>query len=1091
MLPRPLFVTGTFLLMFAACSPGTPLPIPDKFEPTVNPNVQPAQATIPDAQGNPQTVSSSRDDQGVQSDFLEGLVLVRPAPGAELNAFLSRYEGTVVSDDTVPEPPAALGITLTEEQRRPTEYLVRINLAKVDVSNFVENGTLAGLAGVMEFSSQAGLQTLAGVADAVAAGFDASPEYVSYADQAFPMTIFSTQERPDGAGGFTDAFATTRFQASGSQSNVTLAWQFLAAHGIERRTRVAIIDDGFWLNPNGTPRGTDFDFPANPIQYDFVQNDYFADGAGITGCGPGNPCFWHGTGSTGVAAGIINNQSGAAGTGGLIGDPILLRTNGQRSNGHWAIRTAVAWGADVVSMSWGGDCNEACRIYDRENTPISDAINSGSRAVFLAAAGNGDSAGVGYDVGDPHFVHPCIEDHVICIGALNNDATTRIGYSNFGDGVDIFAPTNIPVMSSPASTDSNPAGSAAPRSFGGTSAATPFVAGVAAMMKAINPDLNNDAVAAILRGTAHPGAGQVSRYIDAYAAVRRAAESIPVVNDRFEDNDLTPTDLGSSASYNQANLNVDGRDRDYFKFESAGGSTMTVDLEHPEGLGAVTLLDLQSLGDCGEPVLVSDAGLGGRGRRYTYRVPGGPLQLAVKSDDINAYNLAISFASPTIAADGYEANDLPSTARWIYSFKSIGSGPFSYFGIEPRVTIDGTIHTATDVDYYIVRGPLLTAGERILLVGYPTVKVYANESPTKLEVYRLNEDNTPGALVGTADGGGCVAQALTVRLEADAYYLVKVSGTPGRYSLRNGVDGDRRYIPQLVRDSVYILLNPGEPVEHRLRFAETFVFARDTAYSRVRVAGPNQHMRLFDFDGALLSEGQPDDQNIGERLSLATTAAGQVYALRIEPQGPAGEEQNLVLNWDASEPAQVSANLIVNPGAEIIFGPDPEQDIPYWDILLSAPRIFFYDDQEGNPSPSGPGPDDRGLHLFAGGPSNTLSQIRQLISVDPAWEQPINEGRVNCRFSAFLGGYLEQPDRAGASLTFLDSDFRTLGELGLPAVTSRDREGATGLFPVQTTDDVPAGTAYFQVDVTFEGADFAYNDGYADNLELILSRYAP
>lgn len=180
MLQRVLFAVVAILLSFAACSPTSPNPLLDPFEPTVNSDLLPAQKTVPDAQGNPQPVSSSRDSQGVQTDFVEGLVLVRPSSAADLNAFLSRYEGTVISDDTIPEPPPALGITLTAEQRRPTEYLVQINLAKVDVSSFATNATAAGLNGVMEFSSQAGLQTLAGVADAVAAGFDASPEYLSY-----------------------------------------------------------------------------------------------------------------------------------------------------------------------------------------------------------------------------------------------------------------------------------------------------------------------------------------------------------------------------------------------------------------------------------------------------------------------------------------------------------------------------------------------------------------------------------------------------------------------------------------------------------------------------------------------------------------------------------------------------------------------------------------------------------------------------------------------------------------------------------------------------------------------------------------------
>jgi hypothetical protein len=47
---------------------------------------------------------------------------------------------------------------------------------------------------------------------------------MSYPQQAFPLTLLSTQER---AG--TNASDTPQVQSSGSQSILTLAWQFLAA----------------------------------------------------------------------------------------------------------------------------------------------------------------------------------------------------------------------------------------------------------------------------------------------------------------------------------------------------------------------------------------------------------------------------------------------------------------------------------------------------------------------------------------------------------------------------------------------------------------------------------------------------------------------------------------------------------------------------------------------------------------------------------------------------------------------------------------------------------------------------------------------
>jgi hypothetical protein len=96
------------------------------LQPRVEPSLEPADPTIPDQGGTTQPVARSEDATGVQSDFVAGVVLVRPASQEQLDAFLARYEGVVLSNDTVPEPPPQLGITLTDEQRRPVEYRVRL-----------------------------------------------------------------------------------------------------------------------------------------------------------------------------------------------------------------------------------------------------------------------------------------------------------------------------------------------------------------------------------------------------------------------------------------------------------------------------------------------------------------------------------------------------------------------------------------------------------------------------------------------------------------------------------------------------------------------------------------------------------------------------------------------------------------------------------------------------------------------------------------------------------------------------------------------------------------------------------------------------
>jgi hypothetical protein len=229
---NPRYVAILAIALLSACNPAVQNP-DDPVTVTVNPALVPGTATTPGPGGETLRVAASRDAKGIQTDFVEGIVLVRASSRDELKPFLDRYQGVVLGDDTIPEPPPELGITLTPEQRKPTEFIVRINLATVDTSAFEINATVAGLTGMLEFSSESGFQTLAGVADAVAAGFDASPDYVDYKQQ-FPAPLLSTEERSNGAGGWNDALTTARFAETGSESRVALAWQFVSAHGIER-----------------------------------------------------------------------------------------------------------------------------------------------------------------------------------------------------------------------------------------------------------------------------------------------------------------------------------------------------------------------------------------------------------------------------------------------------------------------------------------------------------------------------------------------------------------------------------------------------------------------------------------------------------------------------------------------------------------------------------------------------------------------------------------------------------------------------------------------------------------------------------------
>ena len=96
------------LTCLAACRIATP-PGPGAFVTTVNPAVVPTQPMLL-THGRPEPVAASRDANGVQSEFLEGIVLLKPRSAPHLQSFLRRYDGTIVSDDTVPEPaPGTVG----------------------------------------------------------------------------------------------------------------------------------------------------------------------------------------------------------------------------------------------------------------------------------------------------------------------------------------------------------------------------------------------------------------------------------------------------------------------------------------------------------------------------------------------------------------------------------------------------------------------------------------------------------------------------------------------------------------------------------------------------------------------------------------------------------------------------------------------------------------------------------------------------------------------------------------------------------------------------------------------------------------------
>jgi len=182
-------------------------------------------------------------------------------------------------------------------------------------------------------------------------------------------------------------------------------------------------------------------------------------------------------------------------------------------------------------------------------------------------------------------------------------------------------------------------------------------------------------------------------------------------------------------------------------------------------------------------------------------------------------------------------------------------------------------------------------------------------------------------------------------------------------------------------------------------------------------------------------------------------------------------------------------NLIVNGDAEAAPGTDGQTvapTVPGWTRTGRFTAVAYDTEGSGNyPTPKDPGPQDRGRNFFSGGPDGDRSTAVQTIDVSDQ-ATLLDGGRVPYTLSAWLGGYRGQDDQAQLSARFLGADGGVLATASLPAVLDADRGGKTALVLRTTTGMVPARTRRIEVDLVMTRKAGTANDGYADDLALVL-----
>ena len=215
----------------------------------------------------------------------------------------------------------------------------------------------------------------------------------------------------------------------------------------------------------------------------------------------------HGTHVAGIIAATVNNAEGVAGMTWYTKIMPIKALDGTGTGSTYSVAEAVIWatdhGADVINLSLGNYA-EAAFLHDA----IRYAVGRG--VLVVAASGNDNTDRPGY---------PAAYPEVLAVAATDPD-TGRAYFSNYGDYIDLAAPgTNIP--------STYPGGRYA--ALSGTSMASPHVAALIALVRAVNPALTPEEIANLLRETASdmgtPGPDPEFGYgvIDVRRALEKAA----------------------------------------------------------------------------------------------------------------------------------------------------------------------------------------------------------------------------------------------------------------------------------------------------------------------------------------------------------------------------------------------------------------------------------------------------------------------------------------------------------------------------------------------------------------------------------------
>ncbi|MFZ5890242.1 MAG: hypothetical protein ACOY0T_04160 [Myxococcota bacterium] len=503
----------------------------------VDPALTPTEVLPPLADGVARPLSALMPSDGIEPlVFAQNELLVMTDDPAELAAIKARWNALEFGTPAPTFPGA------------PAGHALRIDLSRADPNTLVENirKRVNQPDGLQRVSSDAGLRLLAAAASEMARGTAVGINWIARGAEVTtsgfmtetltdgaPIESGSCRSTPppgtptatcDGMCGCEDSSNTFQW-GNFNLHRLNEAWKLM--HFADRNYHVinaAMVDLGF-CSPHQDQR----EIWTVACETGCCHNPF--------NCSGGNPCPWHGTNTANAGFGEPNNQRSGAGPGWNFSRLTLFGGVADMYTTMVTIPTLVLRGEQIINFSATipVPANLSWSTFPAEK--LMEAARKISGRLIFDSAGNNrinvDHKSC-FDLGFTKICpfeninwFPCETDGVICVGAARYNDKSLAEYSSYGKSVRFYATGSVLVGADPEHTIEPQS-----RMVQGTSYASPFLAGVAAMTWAADLEQSAGDVEDCL--SAARFGGQDGRFVDALTATRCGVGNVGNLPPRVE-----------------------------------------------------------------------------------------------------------------------------------------------------------------------------------------------------------------------------------------------------------------------------------------------------------------------------------------------------------------------------------------------------------------------------------------------------------------------------------------------------------------------------------------------------------------------------